>query len=77
MASIADNLGQSVCDGLLGMHAFSGCDSTSRFDGHGKRTALKLLMQNTEFCQAMKYLGENFDPDDQTEAGSEGHMPPV
>jgi hypothetical protein len=66
VASIVDNLGQSVCDGLLGMHAFSGCDSTSRFAGRGKKTVFRLLLENDEFCQAMKSLGEKFDPDAET-----------
>ena len=50
MTSIADNVGQSVFDELRGMHAFSGCDPTSRFAGHGKRPVFKLLMENSEFC---------------------------
>ena len=37
VTNIAENLGPDVCAGLPGMHAFSGCDSTSRFAGHGKK----------------------------------------
>ena len=66
VTSIADSLGHIVCEGLLGMHAFSGCDSTSRFAGHGKKTAMKLLVDNDEYCQAMQTLGENFEPDAET-----------
>ena len=63
--SITNRLGESVCDGLLGMHALSGCDSTSKFAGHGKKAAWK-LMENEEFCTAMKRLGDRFEPDNQT-----------
>ena len=66
VTSITDNLGHNVSDGLLRIHAFSGCDSTSRFTGCGKRTVLKLLMENNELCQALTSLGENFDMDANT-----------
>ena len=40
---IATRLGQSVCLGLPGLHAFTGCDSVSAFAGKGKVSPLKLM----------------------------------
>ena len=61
--SIVDNVGETVCNWLIGMHAFSGCDSTSRFAGLGKRTVWKSLIEDDDFCHAIKSLGENVLPD--------------
>ena len=43
-------VGQGTCTALLGMHAFTGCDTVSAFSGQGKLKALKLLLLNTT-CQ--------------------------
>ncbi len=66
VSSIVVKLGDRVCQGLVGMHAFSGCDSTSRFSGKGKTTVMNLLTGNEEFCDAMISLGVNFEPDINT-----------
>ena len=34
------------------MHAFLGCDTTSKLFGIGKGTGLKLIKDNKVFCQA-------------------------
>ena len=36
-------LGYSVCTALIGMHAYTGCDTVSAFAGLGKLRALKLM----------------------------------
>ena len=54
-----------VCDGLLGMHALSGSDSTCRQVWTWQKAVWK-LMENEEFCTAMKGLGDSFEPDNQT-----------
>ena len=41
-SAIADAAGPHLCNALLGLHAFTGCNSTSAFAGKGKKTALKL-----------------------------------
>jgi hypothetical protein len=41
--------GQQFCEALLGLHAFSGCDSTSSFVRKGKITVLKTLRQHPHF----------------------------
>ena len=39
----AAQLGQPVSAALPGLHALTGCDSTSAFVGHGKKKAFSLL----------------------------------
>ena len=59
----ADKLGQRVCKALLGLHSFTGCDTTSAFYGQGKKSQLKNLMKNPPDIQdTMEQLGNNFNP---------------
>ena len=37
ISEINTKLNQEVCDALLGLHAFTGCDSASAFLGKGKK----------------------------------------
>ena len=46
---------QGVC--LIGMHAFTGCDTVSSFAGKGKITALRLVKQQTFYQEIFKHLG--------------------
>lgn len=41
-------LGPATSRGLIGLHALSGCDSTSSFHGKGKRSVLLVARQNPE-----------------------------
>ena len=45
---LQNKLGQQLCRNILFLHAFSGCDTTSRIYGFGKKQVLKLL-QSSEF----------------------------
>ena len=51
--------GHAVCCALSGLHAFSGCDSTSSFVGCGKKTQLALISWASDCTsrQAMTLLG--------------------
>ena len=60
VTSITHRLGSAVVRGLPGMHAFSGCDSTSQFAGHGKKKSMKLLIEDAEFRSSMATLGDTF-----------------
>ncbi|KAI3381643.1 hypothetical protein SNEBB_009797, partial [Seison nebaliae] len=57
---VADVIGQNVCASLLGLHAYTGCDSISSFSGRGKLTALKLLKDNANFQETFKQLGQDW-----------------
>ena len=45
ISDINKKLTQEVCDALLGLHAFIGCDSVSAFLGKGKNKVLEALQK--------------------------------
>lgn len=47
-------LGSRICSTILYVHAFLGCDSTSRVYGIGKSAGLQLLIKNNEFYESAK-----------------------
>lgn len=49
IGKIANAIGEDVCKALPGLHAFTGCDSVSAFEGIGKVKPLKLLRNKEEF----------------------------
>ena len=61
---IGRSQGQGVCDSLIGLHAFTGCDSVSCFAGKGKLIALKLLKKDPS-NQAFKQLGQCWELNDE------------
>lgn len=58
---ISQHLGADVCQALPGLHAFTGCDSTSAFVGKGKKKAFDLICRDAEAASAMTLLGKEFD----------------
>ena len=63
---MAEKLGPEMCEALPGLHAFTGCDSTSAFSGKGKRNPLKLCKNNPDLCEGLTMLGQNFEIHDDT-----------
>ena len=57
IGKIASAIGLQVCKALLGLHAFTGCDSVSSFAGIGKVKPLKILRKNDEFQEVFARLG--------------------
>ncbi|KAK3741541.1 hypothetical protein QZH41_002925 [Actinostola sp. cb2023] len=57
-------LGENVCKALIGVHAFTGCDSVSAFAGRGKLSALNLL-DNVFYRQGFADLGKEWQLTDQ------------
>ena len=47
----------NVCKALLGIHAFTGCDTVRAFTGKGKIRALTILKANAELKEAFAQLG--------------------
>ena len=41
-------LGEDVCQAMIGVHAYTGCDSVSAFGGQGKIKALNLINKSHE-----------------------------
>ena len=62
---LASAIGRGVCNSLIGMHSFTGCDTVSSFSGHGKLSALKILIENKKFQDAFARFGQQWTvPDD-------------
>lgn len=59
LAKVSSALGTSVCSALIGIHTFSGCDSTSAFYGKGKR-------KTKQYLTAFTNLGSSFNLDQST-----------
>ena len=57
---------RGVSNSLIGLHSFSRCDTVSSFPGHGKLSALKLLIENKKFQDAFARFGHQWTvPDDR------------
>ena len=54
-------LGGSVCDALIGMHTFTGCDTVSAFAGRGKMTTLKQMKLDQSYQEAFSQLGASWE----------------
>ncbi|KAI4811883.1 hypothetical protein KUCAC02_014754 [Chaenocephalus aceratus] len=61
IGKLASSVGEEVCQGLVGLHALTGCDTVSAFAGRGKLSALKHLKENETYQEAFKRLGEAWD----------------
>lgn len=54
-----------MVNSLPGLHALTGCDTTSSFSGKGKPTAYKLI--KTEVCrELLQGVGDSWDLSDRT-----------
>ena len=51
-------LGNIICTALVGLHAFTGCDTVGAFCGKGKLGTLKLLMEDEMYQEAFCNLGQ-------------------
>ena len=58
--SMVQVLGTDVCKSLIGLHVYSGCDSTSAFYGKGKKKAYDVMKSDPKFIQLFAGLGESF-----------------
>ena len=58
---VAATIGIDACRSLIGMHAYTGCDSVSAFAGKGKASALKLLTSNRDIQEIFLELGQEWD----------------
>ncbi len=71
ISEIAENCTKEYCSALLGLHAFTGCDSTSAFKGMGKVKPIKTLQKMPKFGQVLASLGETWIVSDELCAGLE------
>jgi len=54
-------LGGAVCEALIGMHAFTGCDTVSAFAGRGKLATFKRLKSHKTYQEAFAELGQSWE----------------
>ena len=54
---LRDKLGTDICESILFLHAFSGCDITSRIYGVSKSAVLSMFVKNESFslCSRVFY----------------------
>ena len=64
ITKVSSALGTSVCSALIGIHTFSGCDSTS--GGKGKRKTFSVACEKDEYLKAFTSLGTNFNLEQST-----------
>ena len=57
---LAAVLGKDVCRSLIGLHAWTGCDTVSSFAGQGKVKALALVQKENKFKVAFGDLGREW-----------------
>lgn len=57
---IVQRTGQEVCEGLIGLHSFTGCDTVSAFAGKGKIGAFKILKSDEGARRALWELGKSW-----------------
>ena len=58
---MASNLGDGVCSSLIGLHAYSGCDTVSAFADKGKLCAVKLIKKEPEYQMCFSELVESWN----------------
>ena len=65
MTQLAEEYGKEYCTALLGLHAFTRCDSTSASKGIGKVKPINVLQKNPQFRNTLATLGETWEiPED-------------
>ena len=57
ITKMAKSMPKRLRDALLGLHAFTGCDTTSCFAGKGKVKALRLLLANEDLIELFSCFG--------------------
>ena len=53
--------GERICSSIIGLHAFTGCDTMSAFAGRGNLSALKLMKENPIYQDTFDQLGMSWD----------------
>ena len=65
VSSLANKLGTTLSNALLGLHVFTGCDSVSAFRGKGKVKAFKFMLEMPNFCETFETLGNSWNMCDE------------
>ncbi|KAL2089326.1 hypothetical protein ACEWY4_014014 [Coilia grayii] len=60
VTSTAADIGQEKCTALLGLHGFTGSDTSSAFRGKGKLVPVKKMLKAPKFVPMLAKLGDNW-----------------
>ena len=71
MQVVRNHLGPAVSGCLIGLHALTGCNSTSAFKRRGKRNAVEVLKKHPAICLGLQQLGMTFEVTDDLLAACE------
>ena len=71
ITGLAEHYSDEYCKALLGLHAFTGCDSTSAFKGKGKVRAIKWALKDELILKAAAKLGDDWTLTDEIKTGLE------
>ena len=58
ISKLAWSLGDSICDSLIGLHAFTGCDTVSAFASRRKLSALKPMKSDITYLETFSQVGQ-------------------
>ena len=61
ITKLSHALGDGVCNALIGLHAFTGCDTVSAFAGRGKMVALRQTRSDKTLQEAFTELGRSWE----------------
>ena len=61
ISKLAWSLGESVCDSLIGLHAYTGYDTVSAFASRGKLSFLKLMKRDITYQETFSHVGQTWD----------------
>lgn len=59
-------IGKNVANALVGLHAFTGCDTVSAFSGKGKVNPFKLLSKNERYVDTFSDIGAQLNLREET-----------
>jgi len=59
ISKLAVDFTPTYCDALLGLHAFTRCDTTSAFKGIGKIKLIELLQKTPRYQELFQDLGKS------------------
>ena len=59
--SVPEEYGPCTSEAILGLHAFTGCDSTSALKGKGKIKPFELVLQSSVFVDTFAGLGQEWE----------------
>ena len=61
ISKLAWSLGESIYDSLIGLHAFTGCDTVSAFASQRELSALKLMESDITYHETCSQVGKSWD----------------